>query len=158
MNNSDLFIDRSGWPAGEWDNERNFYEFKFEELDCLILRMPKMGHLCGYVKLPRQHPFYDNWNDWIDIDVHGGITYAQFTSEDDFIYKFMPETTDYWLGFDCGHSTDISPGIDSTVLREKYGITYKNVEFVKKQLANLASQLNTFFDLFKKHQDKIRLR
>lgn len=52
-------------------------------------------HLCGYVtfpKLPLKEPGYDHL---CDVDVHGGVTYAQQNEDGSYTY-----------GFDCAHFGD----------------------------------------------------
>ncbi len=55
-------------------------------------------HPCGYVSVPRNHPFYDK--DYWDIDdrikVHGGLTYS----------GKMGESNDFWFGWDYAHADD----------------------------------------------------
>lgn len=54
-------------------------------------------HRCGYVRIPKGHPFYGiDTCDTYDITVHGGITFS--VSDED---KYW-----WWLGFDCNHYSD----------------------------------------------------
>ena len=81
-------IDRTGWPAGEWDNE------------------PDRDH---------------------------GVL--------DLVHNV------YWLGFDCGHYQDMSPGLSqhlsvsyrSSPLRELE--QYRNAAYVRAEVERLAEQL-----------------
>lgn len=34
-----------------------------------------MGHLCGYIGVPKGHPWYGKDHDMIEANVHGGLTY-----------------------------------------------------------------------------------
>jgi hypothetical protein len=69
-------------------------EEKVDEYILTIAAMP-MGHLCGYLTLPHNHPWSHRGYDEIEADVHGGLTYAD------------PEGDGrYTVGFDCGHSGD----------------------------------------------------
>lgn len=63
------------------------------------------GHLCGYVCIPKDHPWFEKDSGDIDCDIHGGLTYFR-THEDG----------NYWIGFDCAHSKDIVP---SMIIHEK---------------------------------------
>jgi len=53
------------------------------ELEFLVLgdfpasihRQDGLGHLCGYLGVPKPHPWYGLDYDQIDADVHGGLTY-----------------------------------------------------------------------------------
>lgn len=60
-----------------------------------------MGYRCGYVKIPRGHPWYGKGDDEIDAAVHGGITFA----EPDVDCGGGPDDG-WWVGFDCAHAWD----------------------------------------------------
>lgn len=63
-------------------------------------------HRCGYVRIPKGHPFYGIATcDTYDITVHGGITFSE--SDED---KFW-----WWIGFDCNHYSD-APDPDLPIL------------------------------------------
>ena len=73
----------------------------------------KMGHRTGYVAIPKDHPLYNKIDFESDlINVHGGITYAQFSDGD------------YLIGFDFGHYGD---GVDYNSTK-KYFNTYPFLE------------------------------
>jgi len=70
-------------------------EEKVGEYELTIIAVP-MGHLCGYLTLPLGHPWDKAGHyDYIDADVHGNLTYAEWE-----------EDGRYTVGFDCGHSGD----------------------------------------------------
>jgi hypothetical protein len=52
-------VDRTGWPAGEWDGEPDklFWTDATTGLPCLIVRN-RMGALCGYVAVDSTHRLY----------------------------------------------------------------------------------------------------
>lgn len=96
-------------------------------------------HLCGYVDVPSDHPWYGkdysnetniplsakagSTNFLIEelIEVHGGITYADLNLE----------TNDGWcFGFDCAHAGDTPE--------------YWNAERVTEELERLAEQLKKY--------------
>lgn len=56
-------------------------------------RAPLYGAVNGYVKLPEGHPWLGQDYDNIDVEVHGGLTYAN----------------NEWIGFDYLHSGDMWP-------------------------------------------------
>lgn len=118
----------------EWVDEPDRLEWEHAGYKCLILRTPGAGHLCGYVGLPKEHPFYqvgyhDDGLD--DIDVHGGLTFAGDRDADESLW---------WLGFDCGHAWDLSPGLME--YRIPYlGEAYRNMKYVKAETESLARQL-----------------
>lgn len=61
-----------------------------------------LAHRCGYVRVPKGHPWHGkDYND-IEVSVHGGLTFAE---------KDMPcgkggADDGYWVGFDCAHFRD----------------------------------------------------
>lgn len=73
----------------------------------VIIKAP-IGHLCGYVKVPADHPCHGKASEYDEpinqISCHGGITYAKSNYND---YP-VPETDKggYWIGFDCAHYGD----------------------------------------------------
>lgn len=156
-------------------------------LDCLMLRN-HMGNWCGYVGVPKDHPLYDkdydqccqpedceDWSDCYDkghltpnraVEVHGGLTFADFCSPGepvDGICHVAAEGREekvWWLGFDCGHGMDLSPGMlawevehgftDPRVLvtgeegveKKPWGYRrYRDVDYVVMEVENLAAQL-----------------
>ena len=137
---------------GEWMQEPDQLEFEYEGYECEI-RRNSIGSLCGYVKLPKEHPGYEkDYND-LDIDVHGGLTYSELEN-------------DKWvIGFDCAHSGDIAPSCEksrkdflrSETFKELYAghedlkkaypnctlfnETYKNIEYVKSECMSLVDQI-----------------
>lgn len=60
-----------------------------------------VGHLCGYVRVPDDHPIRWLPDIGFDFAVHGGLTWNGAAD-------WLPPG--HWLGFDCGHSGDLSPG------------------------------------------------
>ena len=115
---------------GEWTKEGNYEHFQHKGFDCMVLRMPSQGHLCGYVGLKKDHKFYNLHYDKIDVDVHGGLTYAE-KGEDGNLS---------WIGFDCAHHNDYLPGSNFGILGGVNG-QYRNKEFVTSELKKLVEQL-----------------
>lgn len=73
----------------------------------LVTTAIDFGHRCGYVGIPKWHPYYkiilEN-DPEAYFNVHGGITYSDhelpaFVGDDKIANHF-------WLGFDCGHAGD----------------------------------------------------
>ena len=79
----------------------------FRGLKCLILRHLRMGHLCGYVALPRSHPEWGKHYDEPDISVHGGLTFGRQGKEG----TLWDGQELWWYGFDCAHYEDKVPGL-----------------------------------------------
>jgi len=119
------------------------------DFDCLIVRHPHSGHLCGYVGVPETHPYFKKGYDEIGVEVHGGLTFANLCAphgkeEESVCHVPLPGRSDqvWWLGFDCAHAGDKSP------IDKKYGFdyshvyqTYKTIDYVKEEIEKLALQL-----------------
>jgi hypothetical protein len=96
--------DRTGWPAGPWDNEPDAVMWRAKappHYPCQISRCFN-GAFGGYVAIPHGHPAHGTPLDelWCDFEVHRGLTFSN------------EAVADHWvLGFDCGHGVcDYSPG------------------------------------------------
>lgn len=118
-----------------WDGEPDLKEWTDEGTGykCLILRNPDLGHLCGYVGLPQDHPLHGvGYNDLpADVDVHGGPSAAGRPGMKDF----GADPDYWWVGFDCAHASDLIPAypIDNC--------QYRDMDYVKNECARLAEQL-----------------
>jgi hypothetical protein len=118
--------------AEEWVDADTGYE-------CSIWRNPNMGHLCGYVGIPKGHPCYGvGYNDMDGIEVHGGLTYSEVDDARQ-VYAF---------GFDAGHGGDFSPGLALTMfgINGKFSAwgerdTYRTWAYVKENVLSLCKQL-----------------
>src|SRR6476646_948456 len=110
----DLTIDKSTWGDGPWQSEPDRVEFVHAGFACLLLRNPRIGQLCGYVGVPREHPAYGRDYNGVDVEVHGGLTYANKCQG--YVCHVpadgMPEDV-WWLGFDAGHAWDLTPGLNA---------------------------------------------
>jgi hypothetical protein len=138
--------------ADEWGTEPDKVQWtdKTTGLPCMIVRGP-LGGLCGYVGVNPDHQYHGKDYGDVDVDVHGGLTFANKCHEGGTIChtpKEGEEKNVWWFGFDCGHSDDKIPGF--VKLSETVGIrsfagfngeTYKNLAYVKRQVERLASQL-----------------
>lgn len=153
---------REWWGEGPWLKEPDRIEFEHLGVSCLIVRMvieETMGHkfggyFCGYCRIPEGHRFFDKLEEYIDVSVHGGITFADFGGHES-IHGF--KQGEYWIGFDCAHSSDIIPSLkkvqkdfylynefkksfpDSSLLNP----TYKEISFAIGECKDLASQIST---------------
>lgn len=134
---------RSEWGPGPWDAELDRYEWRSPEgLVCLIVRTP-MGHLCGYVGVPPGHPYHGVGYDDLDIEVHGGLTYAGACKGKICHVPRDGEPEVWWLGFDCAHCFDLSPGLVASVelAWEADGCEYRDKAYVEAEVNRLAAQL-----------------
>jgi hypothetical protein len=64
------------------------------------------GYRCGYVRIPRGHPWhgktYDDLNDLDEVSIHGGLTFSRADQPCD-----QGGADDaWWIGFDCAHAGD----------------------------------------------------
>jgi len=160
------WIDKSDWGDGPWNAEPDKVQWIDEgtDLDCLAVRGP-MGCWCGYVGLPPSHPWHGReYRDVEDeIEVHGGLTFS------DRCMEGLPENQGvchvpepgrpadvWWLGFDCGHAFDLSPGLEARMrslrvdaiaqahqrlVEAGFGETYKPLAYVQAEIRELAHQL-----------------
>lgn len=113
-------------PVGEWETERDEALFTSHGYWCEIKRHPDLGHLCGYVYMGKHHPMASD--EYPDVVVHGGITFNDGKK----------------MGFDCGHAGDLTPAMlryDAQYNLRHRDEVYRNWEYVKGQVENLAAQL-----------------
>jgi hypothetical protein len=115
----------------EWEKEPDHEEWIDKETGykCEIKRHPEVKHLCGYVYLPESHPDYGKEYDDIDIVIHGDLTYGG--SSDYIKGKF---------GFDCAHDGDLTPTILSVYPEAAQRNIYRNWDYVKNEVLNMAKQ------------------
>ncbi len=143
------WIDKKDWGDGPWQDEPDKIQWEDEatKLPCLIRRNNRAGNLCGYVGVPEGHLWFGKKYGAIDADVHGGLTFADECQEEDKEHGICHVEEDgikrYWLGFDCGHSGDFAPGMRSLNFPgfPGFSVTYKTVEYVKQECADLARQV-----------------
>lgn len=130
-----------------WEHEPDREEWVHDltRYNCTVWRHPTYGSLNGYVAMPKGHKMWGqpyNSDLLYDIEVHGGLTYA----EEDKV------TGEWVLGFDCNHATDFAPKLALTLMKYT-GTTTEDLEFrmkvtkyrdwayVKNEVCNLARQL-----------------
>jgi hypothetical protein len=104
-------------------------EFEINGLPAKIIKHDSLGHLCGYIGLPKTHKSYGVDDYRCEVDVHGGWTYSY-----DHAPTFKPDGF-WWLGFDCAHAGDIVPAAGIAVCA---GDTYKDEAFVEAELRKAA--------------------
>lgn len=81
------------------------------------------------------------------LNVHGGITFSDFCQErsDNHGICHIPANGEpekvWWFGFDCAHSGDVCPAYEKFYPSFGDYDSYKNVEYVKGEIAQLAKQL-----------------
>lgn len=72
------------------------------------------------------------------LTTHGGITFADF-----FLSINIVNKSNWFIGFDCGHYKDLVPFIPNN-LKIREGDIYRNIEYVIKEIKNLALQLKKY--------------
>src|SRR5262245_60166508 len=105
-------FDKSQWGDGPWHDEPDKKQWLDRETGypCLIVRN-RMGALCGDVGVPEGHPYHEK--DYVkpDVDVRGGLTFADHCApgadaSQDICHKTDGDDHVWWLGFDCEHGYD----------------------------------------------------
>lgn len=126
---------------GPWNNEAHRVEFKHAGFDCLIKRGNWHLAWCGYVAVPKTHPYFGmDYRGIDDIEVHGGLSYSDKCEET--ICHTSDADEVWWLGFDCSHSFDVCPGINPPLGLMDYGHNvYMTQHKVMKETKHLAEQL-----------------
>lgn len=85
-------------------------EWEHAGLKCAVTLAREARHRCGYVRVPPGHPAHGKGYDDVDVQVHGGLTFA----------KMEPcaheDGQGHWLGFDCCHCDDL--WLDPTIARD----------------------------------------
>jgi hypothetical protein len=154
------YVDKKDWKQGPWQQEPDKAHWVYKGLDCLIVRGPS-GALCGYVGVPKSHPFYGKGYDEVqnsydsegnerqplaNIDVHGGLTFSDPCREAEDGYgichpKEGAANEDvHWFGFDCAHSVDLCPAHERFYTSSRFE-TYRDLKYVKAEVESLADQL-----------------
>lgn len=109
-----------------------------------VVVMNDMGFHCGYVGVPKGHPYYGrNYNYMPDsIEVHGGLTYC--TDDEGCTYP-VPSDGLWWFGYDCAHLYDgrdpawVNPAAEYG-FRDFHTGTFRDLDYCKAQCESLARQ------------------
>lgn len=145
-------IDKSTWGPGPWQSEPDRVEFQHAGLPCLMVRHDGLGHWCGYAAVPPGHPMHGKGYDDVDVQVHGGLTYAN-ACQGDICHVPAPGEPDnvWWFGFDCAHLWDLAPGlvaherlIPALAQHADFHVredVYRDLPYVRAQVEKLAEQL-----------------
>lgn len=139
-------IDKSAWGEGAWQSEPDHKNWNDAAtgLPCIAHRNPHSGFWCGYVAVNPGHPAHSMDYDYVDVEVHGGLTYASECYGKICHVPAPGEPDDvWWLGFDCGHAGDLIPAHndETKAIFVGYGETYKPLPYVESECASLALQL-----------------
>lgn len=161
-------FDKGGWGEGPWQTEVDKRQWRDAAtgLPCLIVRN-RMGSLCGYVGVSKEHPAHglhysspEHDSDGLPfpvtsaqqaleaICVHGGLTFSKGCGHGDESVDIchIPDPGEpdnvHWFGFDCGHYMDLSPGLGYQEHRSPFPASvYRDIDYVARDCARLAQQL-----------------
>lgn len=96
-------------------------------------------HPCGYVEIPKDHPYFCVDYDAMDICCHGGLTYGST-----YLAIAQPDTDNcdrYFIGWDYGHYGDYT-GFDKYFLDDVPSYMKKHTtEEIVDECLNVISQL-----------------
>lgn len=98
------------------------------------------GYRCGYVRVPKGHPWHGKDWDEVDCEVHGGITFA----EADVHCDKPGEDDAWWVGFDCAHGGDAAdpslPGYKDYGFRSIPHDVVRSQSYVESECKSLCEQ------------------
>lgn len=151
---------------------KHIFEGLEQELPIIITEHPEMLHLCGYVGVPKGHPWFGiEYNQCLEgcpgepnqftpsitswfcdhekpetvTEVHGGLTYSSMGDG-----EYLPEGY-WWFGFDCAHAGDYVPGLAGLRISLLVGV-FRDKDYVEHECRNLAKQLYMVAEI--KHSGK----
>jgi len=138
---------------GPWANEPDIYLFSYRDRTSLIRRFMPLGYLCGYVHLKKEEELKDIKYFEDNIEVHGGITFMDYILNNNRfseetrgpIERLVPDCTNKWIGFDCGHWGDFAPFhpiIPIEVFRLEQDV-YRDLDFCIEETKRVIDQLET---------------
>lgn len=161
-------VDKTEWGEGPWVDEQDKVQWLDEEtsLPCIIKRNGS-GAWCGYVGVSKDHPAYLKDYNEVDVEVHGGLTFADRCQPHDegeqgeahaicHVVEDGEDDAVWWLGFDCAHGgMDYVPRMVADTKRFGFGGdkdladvldifsegTYRDQAYVTAETLNLAKQL-----------------
>jgi hypothetical protein len=144
-------VDKSEWGPGPWQAEPDRVDFTHAGFACLALRNDHLGHWCGYVGVPREHPAYGREYENVEVEFHGGLTYADRCGGV-ICHVPAPGMPDdvWWLGGDFAHLYDLAPAMRAREMRARetragfepdFQDVYRELPYVRSEIESLAEQL-----------------
>lgn len=137
-------IDKSKWGDGPWQTEPDRVDWADEAtgLLCSARRHPRMGHWCGYVCVPADHPLHGSLDCPDAITDVARVNFGNTTIDED-----DESSGQWWLGFDCAHMYDLLPAVEA--FERSYQPlgprptwkTYRTIEWVQSICADLAGAI-----------------
>jgi hypothetical protein len=141
-------VDEHRYGPGPWVGEPDRLEWRYRGLPCLMVRNIEVGNWCGYVAVPPGHAWHGRDRDALDVDAHGGLTYADGCCGHICHVPQPGEPDDvWWLGFDCAHAYDVMPKVRATMpaltlqAEAELGYAYRDVAYVRAECERLADQV-----------------
>ena len=136
-------VDRIGWRPGPWDAEPSdgaMWTDPATGYACAVVRND-FGAWCGYVGVPAGHPWHRADYDALEVTVHGGLTYGQSARPSRAAFGRVVDGL-FWLGFDCAHWNDLSPGMPTTWREGDRAPppVYRTEAFARAEVTALAAQ------------------
>lgn len=139
---------------------------------CAIIRSGWSGHLCGYVQVPESHRLRGVGHNEPQVQVPAGwmnrkVNVAQDIGYLNLLCAAVKSSEDWslasldlllychggltygsgngngWLGFDCAHAGDLSPGLTRENLKHSWhkDDVYRDISFVRAECSRLARQI-----------------
>ena len=92
-------------------------------------------HPCCYIGLPREHKYFGKVYDKMDINCHGGLTFAS----SDYHYSIIDTPNIWWIGWDYAHWGDYM-GYKELLDTDNNSKKWTRVE-LKKEVMKVIKQL-----------------
>ena len=116
-------------------SEGDYYEWT-NTLKCFIQRNP-MNTWCGYTIIPKSFPI--DFEQEININCHGGITYQSVNLDGDLV-----------VGFDCAHHGDLVPKLlelEGILINDKDISVYRDKQYVIDEVNSMVEQILTTIEV-----------
>lgn len=116
-------------------SEGDYYEWT-NTLKCFIQRNP-MNAWCGYTIIPKSFPI--NFEQEININCHGGITYQSVNLDGDLV-----------VGFDCAHYGDLVPKLlelEGILINDRDISVYRDKQYVIDEVNSMVEQILTTIEV-----------
>lgn len=106
------------------------HEGTHDGYDFLILSLG--SHPTAYVKVPKEHKYFEKDYEDIDIDTHGGLTYSNF--------GVIHREDGWWIGWDYAHAGDYLEYVCDVSFKGKMWSTEEIFEHVKHVINQLKGE------------------
>lgn len=99
----------------------------YKDYEFVILNLGT--HPTAYVRIPKNNKYYEKGYDDIEVECHGGLTFAR----QDFHFNPIVVKDSWWIGWDYAHYDDYS---DYTTYGKKW-----TTEEIFKEVVNVINEL-----------------